>query len=207
MKKLILKTALITLGILFLLAIAVFGVLSLAAPTVMMNFAESVGLETIGGDYAWQEYELSGDINCLARSFLIAAEHKEDPKAEERFAELYSREDFGEFCEKQSVSGDGVPAYAYRDYLCGQAARVKYRRASSPEAFSEAVDFAVKETDSSFRAGNPFSMLAAEAASKGDIDSCKQILERLHAESFERNAEYETIENILKTISEETANG
>lgn len=207
MKKLILKTALITLGILFLLSIAVFGILSLAAPTVMMDFADSVGLESIGGDYAWQEYERSGDIDCLARSFIVAAEHREDPKAEDRFAALYAREDFGEFCEKQSVSGEGVPAYAYRDYVCGQAARVKYRRAASPEAVAEAIDFAEKETAPAFHAGNPFAMLATEAASRKDISSCKLILDRLQSGNFEHNTEYQTIETILKTISEETANG
>lgn len=73
MKKLILKTAFITLGVTIVLAFAVFGIVSLVAPAQMMELTLSLGLERIGADYAYQEYERSGDTVYLARAFEICA--------------------------------------------------------------------------------------------------------------------------------------
>ena len=99
MKKLILKTIFITCGIALMLLFAVFGIVSLWAPSAMMNFTASLGMETVSGDYAFQEYERSGNISCLARSFLIASRHKDDRNADQRFEILFGLEGFGEFCE------------------------------------------------------------------------------------------------------------
>ena len=56
MRKIIFKTIFITLGIVLILAISAFGILSFAAPKTMMQFAASLGLDAISGDYAYQEY-------------------------------------------------------------------------------------------------------------------------------------------------------
>ena len=52
MKKLILKTAFITLGVTIVLAFAVFGIVSLVAPAQMMELTLSLGLDRIGAVYA-----------------------------------------------------------------------------------------------------------------------------------------------------------
>lgn len=203
MKKLILKTALATLGVILILAVALFGILSLVAPAVMMDFTESIGLPSISGDYAWQEYERSGNMDCLARSFLTAAEHGENKKAAERFEEFYrDREAFSAYCEKQSIAGDDLPAYlqeiSYRDYVCGKAAQVKLRLARTDEQKDEAIRFAISETASSFPSGNPVVSLAVEAAGNGNAAVCARILELIAGEHFDQNTEYLTITSILK---------
>lgn len=76
MKKTITRTALITLGITLIVAIAVFGIVSFCLPSVMMDFTASLGMKSLSGDYAFQEYERSGNIDCLVRSFVIAAEKR-----------------------------------------------------------------------------------------------------------------------------------
>ena len=73
MRKIVLKTAIITLGVTIILAVAVFGIVSLIAPAQMMRLTLSLGLDRIGADYAFQEYERSGDVDYLARSFEICA--------------------------------------------------------------------------------------------------------------------------------------
>ena len=50
MRKIIFKTIFITLGIVLILAISAFGILSFAAPKAMMNFSASLGLDAISGD-------------------------------------------------------------------------------------------------------------------------------------------------------------
>ena len=67
MRKLVLKTALLTLGVLLVLAVAVFGVLSLCAPALVCDFTASLGMETVSADYAYQEYQRSGSLSYLAR--------------------------------------------------------------------------------------------------------------------------------------------
>ncbi|MGN1077299.1 MAG: hypothetical protein ACI4ST_02170, partial [Candidatus Gallimonas sp.] len=157
MKKLVLKTAIITFVVTAVLAIAAFGVTSFLAPSVMMRFTASLGLESVSGDYAYQEYERSGDLSYLARSFLIAADRDSDKKANERFTVLYGedgserREAFSAYCAEYTVDDSSLPESArgleYRMYLCGRAAVVRYRLADGAEAEGAVCDFAVSETD------------------------------------------------------------
>lgn len=201
MKKIILKTALITLGVTLILAVAAFGVLSLTAPALMMNFSASVGLTSISGDYAWQEYERSGDYSCLARSFLVAAEHGEDRKAAERFEALYEDgEKFSSFCAEQSVEGRDVPTYSYRNFICGQAAKVAYRIANEGE-MERVLSFAQRETDLTFPAGNPLIALSVEAAGRKDGGTCASVLTLLREGEFEHNTEYNAIVKILEGVA------
>ena len=149
MKKLIIKTAFITLGVTLILAIAAFGIVSLCAPAVMMDLTASLGMTDISGDYAYQEYERSREISYLARSFEIAAEREDDVKAQQRFGQLYKHEAFSEYCVSRDEQAlpDGIPALSYRGYVCGLAACVEYRLARMDEARDETIAFAVSETE------------------------------------------------------------
>ena len=203
MRKIIFRTSLITLGIVFIFAISAFGILSYCAPVRMMNFAASLGMDTISGDYAFQEYERSGDIGCLARSFIVSAGNKNDRTAEERFDILYSLDGFGAFCADQKVEDEGAPAYDYRGYLCGQAACVKYRLAATDEDRAELISFVLAETAQDFPAGNPAVALAVETARAGDAAFSAQLLEALRARGYEENRDYIGIVTILEGVSNE----
>lgn len=215
-RTLVFKSILITFGVVLILAIAVFGIVSLAAPATMMRFTESLGLTEISGDYAFQEYERSGSISCLANSFIISAEHKRDAKAEERFELLYSYEtektSFADFCAEQDKfitadGGEGDPeTYApgtYRAYLCGLAACVKYRLAKDGADKSAVIKFAVGETDDAFPAGNPSIALALEALKAEDPDFCAGLLAALRAGRFEQNGDFLTISGLLEGVQAE----
>ncbi len=52
MKKIIVRTALITLGITLIMAIAVFGIVSFCFPASMMEFTGSLLLNNVRGYYA-----------------------------------------------------------------------------------------------------------------------------------------------------------
>lgn len=197
MKKLILKTALITFGVAIVLAISVFGIVSLSAPYAMMKFTASIGLETISGDYAFQEYERSGSIECLARSFLIAAENGKYASAEDRFEKICGEEErFEQYCKEVSVpSQEGVPAYSYRDYVMGRAACVKYALKRS-----DAISFAVENTEKNFPAGNPCVALAAAAASAKDGETCSALASALRGGGFEESNYFLNIVSILEGV-------
>ncbi len=199
MKKLILKTAFITVGILLILAISVFGLTSLWAPAAMMDFTASLGLTSISGDYAYQEYERSGSLSCLSRAFLTAADAGHYGTAEKRFTLLYEDETFDAFCTAQDslnpVEGTEV---TYKSYLCAQAARVKYRLSKTEEEDLAVCTFAFAETAQNFPTANPVIMLAVEAAGREDTEFCVLLLDELEKQSFEQNEDYHNIVKILR---------
>lgn len=208
MKKLVLKTAFVTLGVTLILAIAVFGITSFCAPRVMMNFTASLGLTGISGDYAYQEYERSGDMECLARSFEIAAKNGELRAADERFRLLYGDEAFGEYCaakEDPAITDDGVTlsSTSYRAYLCSRAVSVRYRLAKSGEEKRQALDFALGETPTEFPDVNPVVSLAVEALRAEDGAFCGELLVAVRAGAFDENARYTNIVILLEEAIDE----
>lgn len=205
-KNLALKTVLLTLAVIFILAISAFGVVSLFAPEVMMDYTYRIGLKDVSADYAFREYERSGDLGCLARSFLVCAEGGQYATADYRFGILYEDDGFSEFCSRQdeAVAKDTpetLKDYSYRGYICGVAASVRYRLATTDEARAALLDFTAEETEKSFPQGNPSVVLAVTAARAQDESFCGLLLERLRAGGFEENADYLSIIKILEEHS------
>lgn len=206
-KKLIVKTVLISLCVLIVLALSLFGILSYCAPGTMMDLSASLGLESMSGDYAYEEYGRSGKIEYLARAFEVAAEEKRDAKASDLFDVLYAHEDFAKYCasvdEQFKANEDSNAVYGYRAYICGQAAQVKYRLASENEKKAEVAAFALSETEKSFPAGNPLLALSLAAAGAGDGEFCATLLEMLRAGGFpEDNGAYINIVKILEKATQ-----
>ncbi len=191
MKKLILKTALITFWTAVACGAVLLLILDLAAPKFMMDFTGSLGMKSVSANYAYDEYERSGDPAYLARAFLILENNGEDKKALVRWEELYESEGFGAYCETGAPEGEDLPAYSYRDYLTGCAARLKYRLSGSSAAGkTAALTFALSETKPTFPQGNPVIALSAEAMKKEDGAFLGEIYGALSDPIFERNAEY-----------------
>ena len=220
MRKIVFKTIFITLGIVLILAISAFGILSFAAPKAMMNFSASLGLDAISGDYAYQEYRRSGDINYLAYAFEVAANEGRPDAAAERFEEFYENEGFTDYCKAQDGEdlGEDIPKLNYRSYACGLGACALYAVAETDEEKLEVYTFALSETSGEFEGNNPLCSLSSAAAGAGDAAFCKTILDNMQKEqkfnalraqaSLEDDQFTEGYELYLQTIEllEEAAN-
>lgn len=220
MRKIVFKTIFITLGIVLILAISAFGILSFAAPKAMMSFSASLGLDAISGDYAYQEYRRSGDINYLAYAFEVAANEGRPDAAAERFEEFYENEGFTDYCKAQDGEdlGEEIPKLKYRSYACGLGACALYAVAETDEEKLEVYTFALSETSGEFEGNNPLCSLSSAAAGAGDAAFCKTILENMQKEqkfnalraqaSLEDDQYTEGYELYLQTIEllEEAAN-
>ena len=220
MRKIVFKTIFITLGIVLILAISAFGILSFAAPKAMMNFSASLGLDAISGDYAYQEYRRSGDINYLAYAFEVAANEGRPDAAAERFEEFYENEGFTDYCKAQEGEdlGEDIPKLKYRSYACGLGACALYAVAETDEEKLEVYTFALSETSGEFEGNNPLCSLSSAAAGAGDAAFCKTILDNMQKEqkfnalraqaSLEDDQYTEGYELYLQTIEllEEAAN-
>lgn len=179
-KKTISRTIWITLSVLIILGISAFGILSFCAPSMMMDFSDSLGLTGISGDYAYQEYLQSGDIDCLARSFETAAVVGRDKIAATRFEALYENEQFDSYCAEQDESDyAGAPKLVYRSYVCGLAVEVKYRLCATDEERAEVCNFALTETKADFPENNPLFVLANMAIEKKDVAFCASLAETM----------------------------
>ena len=209
-KKLIFKTAIISLWVIIVLLLSLFGILSYCAPVAMMNLTSALGLDSMSGDYAYEEYVRSGNIEYLARAFEVAAEDERDAKANTLFDTFYAHEDFAKYCGEQDdivindKNGIELSRIFYRDLVCGQAAQVKYRLASADEEKAAVAEFARAETETSFPTGNPLFALSLEAARAEDSKFCASLLDTLRAGGFsEENSSYTNIVNILEKVAEE----
>ena len=207
MRKIVLKTALVTLGVVIVLAVAAFGIASLCIPATMSELTYSLGMDLISSDYAYQEYERSGDTVYLARAFEICAtEGYDDKTADDRFGLLYEdRDAFAALCEKRNgqVAEEVGVRYDYRGYVVGLGACVKYRLAGDDAERAAAIELALSETDASFPAGNPVIALAVEAAGRNDAAFCNQLLTAVQAGNFEETTDYINIVKILEGIANE----
>ena len=217
MKKLILKTAVITLGVTLILAVSVFGIVSFVATSAMMRFCDSLGLESISGDYAYQQYQLNGDMDCLARSFEIAAMREKDAVADERFKEFYGeegseqREVFGEYCveqdnaEKEIILPIAFSGSDYRSYVCAQATLVKYRLAVTAEEQQAVCTFAVLESRADISPLCPLVALVEENSVVKNPSFCGMLLVEIRSErKFNTaNERYMNIVKILEDASNE----
>lgn len=200
------KTALITLGVVLVMAVALFGVVSLCAPALMSDFTYSLGLDAVSADYALQEYCSSGDLVYLARAFERTC-GRDDAQAEECFDLLYADEGFEGLCaaRERELPASALPA-GYRGYIAGLGACVKYRLADTQEEYEEALALALAETNTSFPVANPLYMLSVEAASADDAAFCAKLLAALKGGSFmntDNNKSYEVIETILQEVASE----
>lgn len=184
MRKIVFKTIFITLGIVLILAISAFGILSFAAPKAMMNFSASLGLDAISGDYAYQEYRRSGDINYLAYAFEVAANEGRPDAAAERFEEFYENEGFTDYCKAQEGEdlGEDIPKLNYRSYACGLGACALYAVAETDEEKLEVYTFALSETSEEFEPSNPVVSLALAASEAGDAAFCAVLCDELQSE-------------------------
>ena len=217
MKRLIFKTAIITLGVVLILAVSVFGIVSFVAPHAMMRFFDSLGMDTISGDYAYQQYQISGDIDYLARSFELAAAGEKDAVAAVRFEELYGEENseqraaFYEYCSAQNNAEtdkslpEEVRGFDYRSVVCAKAAIVMYHIAETEEQKDALCDFVIQETEFDFTTECPAVVLAAEAASQKDREFCAKLRFRLMSENKfnTQNTHYINILKILEDASHE----
>lgn len=215
MKKLILKTAVITFGVTLILAVSVFGIVSYVSPSVMMRFCDSLGLESISGDYAYQQYQISGDIDYLARAFEIAAMREKDTVASERFDEFYGEEGserrsaFVDYCALQDSEESAVFVPSsnfnsdYRSYVCAQATLVKFRLAVTQEQRQDVCVFAVRETGAEVALLSPLSALAEEKSVTDDSAFCFMLLGEIRAETKFNitNERYLYIVNLLEEAS------
>lgn len=183
MKKLVLKTALITFIAACVVLLSLFGIMSLAAPVAMMNITASLGLGGMSSDYAYEAYGRNEEIGYLARAAEVAYANGNYKKADDRFKELIAHQSFKEYSESRDRDAGAFEgahtAGTYRAYIYSSASCAKYHLAETEEEKSETINFAIDNTEKNFPEYNAVIALAVEARRAENAEFCGMLKDAL----------------------------
>ncbi len=115
MRKTIVKTALITLGVVLTLIILTFTVFSLFFPKVMLNLTSDMGLDGFALTYSEQQYKNSKSLNDLEDLLYRANELNRTDIILAYSLDMIDSDKFEEFSNSRSSSGD----LSYKSYVIG----------------------------------------------------------------------------------------
>ncbi len=191
MKKLILKTALITFAAALVVVAAVFGICSLAAPATMSRFTASIGLDGLSGDYAYSAYQSTGDIEHLAYSAEVAAA-RGDASTVKKYEELFNHEGFSAYCEKRNaLVEEGLKKYVsdYGQFSYGNYACALLQAGEGDKAITAVVDYCKAPLSER----NALAVLAGEGMNRGDKEFCKKYADALKSSAFAQDEQCKKI--------------
>ncbi len=150
MKKLILKTALITLGTIIAVLCILYGVFALFFPLNMASFFDSLGMRDATVSFYELHYENTGDIADLGVLCVKVDECNDAVRAKKYLTILTSSEDFDSYLEdfdKQSNS-----TISGKEYFNGKLA-IAIQKSQGVEEF---LTFATKAVDEGYTEFNCF---------------------------------------------------
>ncbi len=150
MKKLILKTSLITVGAIVALIFIVYGVFALFFPIKIANFLDNIGLEGLSASYYQLHYESTGDVNDLG--FLcVKIDEEENPQLAEKFLILLVQDvEFENYLEQFDKNSSAT--MSGREYFYSKLVIASFKM----EKCEQAVNFAKECVDKGYTELNPF---------------------------------------------------
>lgn len=175
MQKLVLKTALITLASVLVLALLVYGVLSLFVPSAMVSLTDKLGMDGACARYSVSVYEKTGDIDDLAAAVERSYGAERYGDAAEYGVILLGREDFPSYCERRESEIAGEK-YDYAQFAAGIVSVSLYYDGQTDAAVKVAFD----AVGNSFPTGNAaIYLLSAAYDAERDAATCRILLTAL----------------------------
>ncbi|MBQ7340449.1 MAG: hypothetical protein IJW43_06315 [Clostridia bacterium] len=155
MKKLILKTALITLASVIGLSAVIYGVFALCFPLSLANLFENMGMDSVAVAYYRLNYEKTGDILDLADVCVKIDVNDNSKKAESYILELVEHKDFSSYCIDKDEEKSPIKS---RDFFYGKLV-VASKKNSGIE---KAIEHAKKCVSEGYTEFNPFRLMITE---------------------------------------------
>lgn len=144
MKKIVLKSSLITVGALAVVGILIFSLWILIAPQSMATVSEKLGNYNFAVTCANLKYKYSDETADLARCAEDSILCGEDKLIIKYCEELIDREDFNELCRRRDEElsrtqvGKYTTATNYNTYIIGTLAAAQYRAGDLEKAVKTA---------------------------------------------------------------------
>jgi len=184
LKKLIIKTSLITLAVTLCALMITFGALALFAPKTVAGIFDGVGGYSASVFFYEKQYNKSGEIDDLAVLVDKIDEDKEPLKAEKYIETLISREDFATYCEEQDKS---KPAIKTKEYYYGNYVLVLIENGR----FDKALEVCNEQAHGSgkYTKDNPYRVIISEVAGELSLDNLKTLRNKLNYEKYYQTGE------------------
>ena len=155
--RLIWRTAGITLFVIVMLVLLCFNIIGLAAPRVIAEGANRLGMGGVAVSFSKAQYERSGRIDDLADLCERAIKFGKYGTADEYLRELIDFDRDGEslatVAERREITVGGV-RYDYTAYILGNSAYVRYKTGQAEDALAFA-----KENTGVYGAASPLGYL------------------------------------------------
>ena len=191
MNKVIIKTALKTLLILIIVALAAFAVASFGFPQHMATFFENTENYTLATKYASLRYSYTGEVDDAARCVedSILSGDNDDLI---QYCEIFvNHSDFDTYCtqmdEYYSTAAYSSYTLSYKQYIYGKYAVALAVNGQKQDAVNTALN---ANGLHSFKSGNAVSVLALWAAGKEDGETCSLIAAAMESINAPEDAEY-----------------
>ena len=152
MKKLVIKTTLITLASLIGTLIIAFGAVAIFAPGFTAGIFDGVGNYSATVFFYEKQYAKTGDIDDLAVLVNKIDLDSDSVRAEKYLSQLVEHKDFDNFCEEPVQNGQ----ISKSEFYCGNYVYVLAVR----DKFDQAVIFAENYvSENSYTKNNPYTIL------------------------------------------------
>ncbi len=174
MKKLVIKTTLITLASILVAMGIAFGAIALFAPGFTADIFNGVGNYSASVFFYEKQYKKTGDIDDLATLVDKIDYEKENQKSEEYLSLLVNHADYESFCD---LGSNG--SVTTEEYYTGNFALVLAENGKFNEALDVAKNYVL---DNGYTKNNPFRILVVNFSMtseqkiiiKSKITSCTQ---------------------------------
>lgn len=201
LKKIIIKSAFITLGILAGCAVLVFAVLSLGFPSTVARWSYQLGNYGMATKYAALYYSYTGETEDIALCAEYSIISGKDSYIIKYCEKLIDRDDFAQYCaeydaaitEYDAAITEAYPLleYSYRQVIYGKLAQAYYSAGDLQNAIGTAVEAVVEDYDrkqyalgeeldctiTCFPVSNAIGSLALKIISSGDGDAANYLLQ------------------------------
>ena len=200
MKKLIVKTALVTLGSLLAVFLLLLTAMTMYAPRTMASLMDSVGNRSLSLWYTELAYQKFGETDDLTDVFDKAVAAEDTERTVKYGRTLTERADFGEICAAQDASGGRI---TYKNYVYGNTSLAMY---AEGEEVGAVLDFAAATVTEGYLPYNAYQMLLygeAAAEDKAFLSALKSRLEVLAGsmESETLSADILYLDKILQDLT------
>ena len=206
MGKLIAKTAFSTFALLIGIVLILFGVLSLAAPSIMISMADDLGLDRLAAAYSVSIYKRTDRISDLAdaveRNYYIG-EFSECAKYGDK---LKSHDDYTAYCafrdERDSSSEiTGSRIGKYDQYVSGLISVSNYKSNNKEKALATVLN----ALNGSFPKNNAAEYLAIVAIENQDSDFCETFANELRKLTPSSSTEKISLSEFIQLLTKVSA--
>ena len=185
LKKLVIKTTLITLASLIGTMIIAFSAVAIFAPGFTAGIFDSVGNYPASVFFYEKQYLKTNDINDLSVLVNKIDIESDCVRAERYLGEMVEHEDFDTFCDSQSQSGK----LSLVEYYCGNYVFVLANNGKFSDALTVAENYV---NDYSYTKDNPYTVLVygLKNVTNEQLQAIKDKLELLNQTDVKNEIDY-----------------